>query len=87
MSENTKIIKMEPRKVYFISYGNTTLVGRFLHEETCNYFFTAYIHNWNGYEKFHKAPYCVKSGIEEIRRDSHPEIQSLIRQEIEYGTI
>ncbi len=82
-------IEMKQGLVYYISYGSTSIVGRFINSDTCNYYFNAYIHNWQGYERFHggSSSYCVHSGVEEIRRATHPEIQSLIRQEIANGTI
>jgi hypothetical protein len=84
-----KIQEMEQGKIYFISYGGTEIVGRFRDSDTCNHNFYDYLHYWNGYERFQHSgnEYCVKSGIQEIRRASKPEKQALIRFEIEHETI
>lgn len=84
-----KIIEMQQGKIYFISYGGTTLVGRYINSDACNHFFNEYLHNWAGYEDFRKGPnlYAVKSNIEEIREASDAEKQSLLRKAIEHNTI
>ncbi len=82
--------EMKPGLVYYISYGNTSVVGRYITSDVCNHYFNATLHNWNGHETFvggTKGTYCVKAFIMEVRRATHPEIQSLIRQEIANGTI
>lgn len=80
---------MQPGLVYYLDYGGTSIVGRFINSDTTNYYFNAYLHNWAGHETFRggSGTWCVHSGVQEIRRATHPEIQSLLRQEIEHGTI
>ena len=84
-----EIIEMKQGLVYYLSYGGTLIVGRYINSDACNYYFNSYLHNWSGYETFHGSAcnYCVKSGLQEVRRATHPEIQSLIRKEIEHNTI
>lgn len=81
-------IKMEEGKIYYLSYGGAELVGRFKCEDVCNYIFYAYIHYWAGREDFRQGePYCVKSGLQEIRRATQTEKMALLRFEIEHETI
>ena len=82
------IIEMEIGKIYFLDYGGTTIIGRFLKNETTNYVFFDYLHYWSGYEGFKKnKPYCVHSGIVDIRPASDAEKMSLVRFEIEHNCI
>lgn len=79
---------MDQGKIYYISFGGTEIVGRYKKSDTCNYFFEAYLHYWAGHESFMKNnPYCVKHGIEEIRRATQTEKMALLRFEIEHQTI
>ena len=79
---------MEVGKIYFIDYGGTTVVGRFLKSEITSYHFFDYLHYWNGFEQFHKnKPYCVHTGIKEIRRASDAEKMNLVRFELEHDCI
>lgn len=80
-------IEMELGKIYFISFGGTQLIGRYKGSDTCNHLFNAYLHYWAGHENFHSDSYCVKSGIEEIRRASPSEKHTLLRFEIDNETI
>lgn len=81
------IEEMVQGKIYYISFGGTELIGRYRRSDTCNRWFEAYLHYWAGFEAFHKGPYCVKSGIEEIRRATQAEKMALLRFEIEHQTI
>lgn len=80
-------------KIYFISFGaNTQLVVRYKCSDVTNHHFFDSIHYWNGFETYRKsicqqANYCVKSGIEEIRRATLPEKHALIKFEIENNCI
>ncbi len=77
-----------PGKIYYINYGGTEIVGRFLEQSTCNYVFSDYIHYWNGYETFKKnKPYCILSGIIEVRKATASEKHNLVRFEIEHDCI
>ena len=81
---NEKLV-FEIGKIYYLDYGNNTqIIGRFSNETATNYYFYDLLHYWNGYETFrHKDQYCVKSGIENVRRASKAEIHSLVKHEIE----
>lgn len=75
-------------KIYFIDYGGVQIVGRFFLEGITNITFYNNLHYWNGYENFRmNKPYCVKSGIKEIREATKPEKYNLIRFEIENNCI
>lgn len=79
---------MESGKIYYLSFGGTEIVGRYTHSDTCNHFFEAYLHYWAGREEFRKnGPYCVTSGIQELRRATQTEKMALLRFEIEHETI
>jgi len=80
---------MKPGKIYFLSYGGTEVVGRYKRDDTCNYFFYDYLHQWAGFENFHHGDslYCVKSGISEIREATQTEKQALLRKSIEHNSI
>lgn len=82
-------IAMEQGKIYFISYGgNTQIVGRFKESDTTQHIFYDLLHYWNGFESFRQNnPYCVYSGIDEIREASKAEKMSLIRFELENNCI
>ena len=83
-----KKIKMEQGKIYFISFGGTEVIGRYDKSDTCNHLFFAYLHYWAGFESFRQnKPYCVKHGIEQIRRATQAEKMALLRFEIEHETI
>lgn len=80
--------ELENGKIYFIDYGGTSIIGRFKFDGTTNYTFYDYLHYWNGYETFYKnSPYCVRSGIKEIRAASDSEKMNLVRFEIEHNCI
>jgi hypothetical protein len=81
------VIEMEEGKAYVIDYGGTQVIGRFRNADTTQYYFHAYLHYWAGHETFNVSGYCVKSGVQEIRRASPAEIHNLIRFEIDKGTI
>jgi hypothetical protein len=84
----TDKIEFIPGAIYFISYGQTQIIGRYDSSDTCNYIFNDLIHYWNGYESFRSGNNpCVKSGIVEIRRANLPEKHILIRFQIEHETI
>lgn len=80
---------LEQGKIYFLDFGgNTQIVGRYKESDACNHFFYDYLHYWNGSEKFvSRMPYCVKHGIETIRRASKPEKHYLVNKESEHETI
>ena len=82
-------IELEQGKIYYLDYGtNTQIIGRYKEEDACNYIFYDLLHYWNGSETFRKnTDYCVKSGIENIRRATKPEIHALLRFEIEFDCI
>ena len=82
-------ITMEQGKIYYLDYGNNTqIIGRFKDSETTKYNFYDLLHYWNGYESFKCGDqYCVKSGIETIRRASKSEIHNLVKHEIENDCI
>lgn len=84
-----KKLKMEAGKIYFIDFGgNTQIVGRYKTSDACNHYFYDLLHYWNGDETFrHFKEYCVKSGIEEIRRASKAEKHALINKELEHDCI
>jgi len=87
MSES-KILKtedLEQGKIYYLDYGNNTqIIGRYKNSDVCKHFFYDFLHYWNGYETFRKGnQYCVKSGIENLRRASKSEIHNLVKFEIE----
>jgi hypothetical protein len=86
-----KKIEMEIGKIYFISFGgNTQIVGRYQNSDGMRYYFYDLLHYWNGSESFHHEEmscYCVKSGIDEIRRASKAEKHALINKELEYDCI
>lgn len=80
--------EMELGKIYFVDYGGTQIVGRFLENLHTEYLFFDLLHYWNGFESFKKnKPYCVHSGIQEIREASDSEKMNLIRFEIEHKCI
>ena len=85
--EKEKKIEMEPGKIYFISFGGTEVIGRYEKDDMCNYHFFAHLHYWNGFESFHPGGYCVKHGIELIRRATPAEMHNLLRFEIAKETI
>lgn len=80
---------MEQGKIYFLDFGgNTQIVGRYKDSDSCNHNFYDLLHYWNGYESFkYNKEYCVKHGIEEIRRATKAEKHALIRFEIEHDCI
>lgn len=80
---------LEQGKIYSFEYGsNTQLIGRYRDSDSCNYFFYDLLHYWNGYEIFRQNnQYCVKSGVENIRRASKCEIYNLFKYEIENDCI
>jgi len=84
-----KELILEQGKIYYLGYGNNTqIIGRFKDTDVCQHNFYDLLHYWNGYESFrHTNQYCVKNGIEIIRRASMSEIQNLVDHEIEYGCI
>lgn len=82
-------IEMKVGKIYFLDYGgNTQIVGRFLEDTTTQYIFFDLLHYWNGFETFKKnKPYCVHSGIENMREASKSEKMNLVRFELEHNCI
>jgi hypothetical protein len=82
-------IEMELGKIYSLDYGgNTQIVGRFLEDTTTQYIFFDLLHCWNGFKTFRgKNPYCVHSGIENIREASKSEKMNLVRFELEHNCI
>jgi len=91
MIENLEVENLEVAKYYYLNYGKQVeIVFRYKDNDACNISFFDYLHYWNGFETFHKigsGNYCVKNGIELIRKATQPEIMSLIRFEIENGCI
>ncbi len=85
--EDKIIMKMEKGKIYFISYGQTTLVARYKSSNEYKHFYYDCLHNWAGHENFYEDGYFINSGIEYLRRASDPEKQALLRYSIEKGTI
>ena len=76
----------EQGKIYYLDYGsNTQIIGRYKESDVCNHYFYDLLHYWNGYESFRGGgnQYCVKNGIETIRRASKAEIHNLVKHEIE----
>lgn len=85
---NKEEIVLEQGKIYYLDYGNTQIVGRYKDSDVCNHNFYDLLHYWNGHETFRKSKeYCVKNGIEIIRKASKSEIHHLIKHEIEHGCI
>jgi hypothetical protein len=81
-------VKMEPGKIYFISYGGTEIVGRYKGEDGVTmHLFYDHLHQWNGYENFYREGYCVHTGIVEIREATQTEKQALLRHSIANNTI
>ncbi len=89
MEEQKQELVLEQGKIYYLDYGNNTqIIGRYKGSDACQHFFYDLLHYWNGFESFRCGnEYCVKSGIENIRRASKSEIHSLIRHEIENDCI
>lgn len=81
------LVQMEQGKIYFISYGQTTLVVRYKESDTTKHFYYDALHNWSGHESFYTDGYFLNSGIEFIREGSDAEKQSLLRKSIEHKTI
>lgn len=80
----SKLIKMEIGNMYYIRYiGGTELIVRYLNSNATQHNFFTHIHYWNGYEKYRRNGWSLKSGIEEIRRATQPEKHNLFRNEIE----
>lgn len=86
--KNVELV-LEQGKIYYIDYGsNTQIVGRYRDSDKCNHNFYDLLHYWSGYESFmSKGYYCVKAGIETIRRASKSEIHNLVKHEIENDCI
>lgn len=83
-----ELLEMEDGKIYFISYGGTTLIARYKSDDVCDHLIYDYLHYWAGYENFYfNACRICKSGIQEIRRASDAEKHLLVRHEIEKGCI
>tara|TARA_R110000737_G_scaffold245838_1_gene256366 strand:- start:2530 stop:2784 length:255 start_codon:yes stop_codon:yes gene_type:complete len=81
-------IEMEVGKIYFLDYEGVEIVGRFLKNETTQYIFFDFLHYWSGYEAFRQnKPYCIYSGIKNIRPASDAEKMNLVRFEIEHNCI
>lgn len=81
-------MEMEQGKIYYISFGGTQVIGRYIESDVCNHWFYCQLHYWAGHEIFHSGKtYCVKHGIEEIRRASPAEKHALLKFEIEHETI
>lgn len=79
---------MEQGKIYYISFGGTQIIGRYIESDICNHCFNSELHYWAGHETFHRGKtWCVKHGIEEIRMASPAEKHALLKFEIEYETI
>lgn len=76
-------------KIYYLNYGGTEIVGRFISEDATNYYFNEYLHQWAGRESFRHGNnnYCIKAGLQEIREATQTEKQALLRKAIEYNTI
>ena len=90
MSENIlKTEELEQGKIYYLDYGgNTQVIGRYKYSDVSKHFFYDLLHYWNGYEAFRKGnQYCVKSGIENLRRASKSEIHNLVKHEIDNDCI
>lgn len=80
--------QMEAGKIYFLDYDGTQIVGRFLSDETTQYIFFDLLHYWNGFESFRmNKPYCVHTGVKNIRPASDAEKMNLVRFEIEHNCI
>lgn len=78
-----EISNMEPGRIYYIEYGESTaFLGRYLKSDTCHHYFQSGIHYWNGYETEKTADYCVKTGISQIREASKPEKHRLFQHEV-----
>lgn len=86
-SVTSSLLRMEPGKAYYIDYGGTQVIGRYISSDTTQHYFHGYLHYWAGHENFKTMGYCVKSGIQSIRRASPAEIHNLVRFEIDNGTI
>lgn len=75
---------LEHNKIYYLDYGrNTQIIGRYKSADNGQYLFYDLLHYWNGYERFTKNDYCVKNGLENIRRASKSEIHNLLKHEID----
>jgi hypothetical protein len=81
--------ELEQGKIYYLDYGsNTQIVGRFKNSDATNHYFYDLCHYWNGSETFRSGKqYCVKSGIENLRRASKSEKHNLFRYELEHDCI
>jgi hypothetical protein len=81
--------ELEQGKIYYLDYGsNTQIIGRYKDSDTFKHYFYDLLHYWNGNESFRSSnQYCVRSGIENIRRASKSEIHNLVNHEIEKGCI
>lgn len=82
-------IELKQGFIYYLDYGNNTqIIGRYKDSDVCNHNFYDLIHYWNGFETFRgNNQYCVKSGIETIRRASKSEIHNIVKFEIENDCI
>ena len=84
-----KTEELEEGKIYYLDYGsNTQIIGRYKNSDASNHNFYDLCHYWNGYETFKKGiEYCVKAGIENLRRASKSEKHNLVKFEIENDCI
>jgi len=89
MSKILETEELVQGRIYYIDYGsNTQIIGRYKDSDFMNHNFYDLLHYWNGYETFRSSKqYCVKSGIENLRRASKSEKHNLIQKEIEYDCI
>jgi hypothetical protein len=80
-----KTEELEQGKIYYLDYNsNVQIVGRYKDSDATNHYFYDLCHYWNDSEMFRfNKEYCVKSGIENLRRASKAEIYNLVRNEIE----
>ena len=87
-TKDTEIKAMQPGKMYYIRFGQTSIVGRYMGDDACNLKFFTLLHYWEGFQNFrHVNAYCVKHGIDEIRPASDAEKLTLFRHEIEHQCV
>jgi len=82
-------LTMKQGYIYYLDYGsNTQIVGRYKDSDATNHNFFDLIHYWNSSETFRsRNEYCVKNGIENIRRATKAEKHRLFQFEMENDCI
>lgn len=81
-SKKKQLLPMVPGTIYHIDFGGVQLIARYKESDTTHHYFHSLIHIWGEFEEFRRETYCVKSGIESIRRATREEADKLSFQEI-----